>query len=160
MPGLAPPVTDPALDILVFDADHCAGVEDADAEGIWVANYEPAMSSDSNKPFAAAVADGVVQFIGSFDQSLSTATGISIGSSRDELLAAYPGGFSRTLAEPGMSTIYTIDGIVGFLQFEVGPADGGEGYADTVFAISIAPIATPPFGYWSTDASFGFCTHA
>lgn len=127
---------------------------------MWVANYEPALTSDSNQPFAVGMSGDVIGVIGAFDGTLSTEAGISIGSSRAELLAAYPGGFSATLSEPGMSTIYTIDGSVGFMQIEVGPADGGEGYADTVFAITIVPAGTQPFGFWATDRSFGFCTHA
>lgn len=157
MPGQAPPVVDPALDILVFDPDHCAGVEYAYSESAWVANYEPALSGDDSRPFSVMVVDGLITIIGAFDSSLSTAEGISIGSSREELLASYAGGFSQILHEPGYSTIYIIDGDAGFLQIEVGPPDGGEGYADTVFAISILPTGTQPFGYWATDRGFGTC---
>src|SRR5690349_13541633 len=66
--GQAPPVTDPAIDILVFDVDHCADDEESIMYGVpagkWVANYEPALSSNTNDPFGVFVNDdGVVELI-------------------------------------------------------------------------------------------------
>ncbi|WP_309615365.1 hypothetical protein [Salinibacterium sp.] len=128
--GQAPPVTDPALDILVFDPEHCdAGQGDP---GLWVPNY------DDPAAFYTTIDDqGLVSQLALFRRSDSadtgvgpilTDTGIGVGSTRDELLAAHPTGFDEIVTTGQVSDVYIASGNTGSLVFEVAKNDNLPGY--------------------------------
>lgn len=153
--GEAPPATDPELDILVYDPEHCAGVPDAHTVGMWLANY-PAIATGS-QPFTGAVNDesGTVSAIAIFSPEIRTATGIHLGSTRAELMAAYPDGFDSQLDRRDVSNVYSIRGTVGQLLIEV-TTDASPGYwepekENRVMLLTVIPIDARPFGVAGSD---------
>ena len=158
-----PPVTDPAVDILVFDPDHCAAVDGAEP-GKWVANYEPALSADTNVPFGVYVQDGVLRTIQSYDPDIQTIEGIGIGDSAADAAAAY--GAGEVLDEKGFNSIvYIVRGLHGNLLVEVlrddaaAIADYGE-QAGTVLSIRVFAPDLQIYGTANTDSSTGYCLTA
>ena len=162
--GSAPPASNPALDIAIFDPDHCAAwVADGYAPGKWVPNYEPSASADVVGPFALLVDGGTLQGLEVFSSEIKTKTGIHIGSSRDELLAAYPGGFETVLAGFA-SDVYVLRGTHGKLLLEV-LSDREPGYwaSDEINKVKFAHVITlgaEPYAVSGTDAGYMSCVHS
>ena len=95
--GQAPPVTDPALDILVFDPDGCyfppeegLAIPVLDDYGIWLSNYGQEASSNRLGPFGVSMFEGKIALIGVYDEQIETENGAHLGMTREELLAAHP----------------------------------------------------------------------
>lgn len=157
--GHAPPVTDPAVDILVYVPDACAWAQaeepsfpDSDL-GKWKANYDIDLTQDTLGPFGVFVRDdGVLQIIGVYDERLRTETGAHLGMTRDELLAAYPSDLQFTAGE-GLD-VYRLRGIEGDLIFTLW--DRGSGTYE-VGQINISePGFEVPLG-GSDFGAFGLC---
>jgi hypothetical protein len=161
----APPVTDPALDILLFDPDFCPGYGVPDGWK-WVANYPetPDGFGGTYRPFAVDVVGGVIERIQVNSPDLRTESGIHINSTLDELLAAYPGGFTSTTNHADITKVYSLVGVHGQILFEVAianeigywtPAD-----IDHVLFIEVTTRDTEPYGVAATDAGIGGCERA
>jgi len=153
--GEAPPVTDPALDILVFVPDGC---EWAFAEGftgdpgIWVANYGVDPRENALGPFGVRVTDGVLEQIGLYSAEISTEAGAHLGMTRDELLAVYPTELEYTAGE-GVD-VYRLPGTAGDLLFSLWEGETG---IVTVGQINISnPGFEVPLG-GSDYGVFGVC---
>jgi hypothetical protein len=155
--GEAPPVTDPALDVLIFDEDYCADVDGAPSPGKWIPNYEPALSDFSSEPFSVYVPEDVLEQIAIDSGDIVTAEGIGLGSTRDEILAAYP---DAVLTENMNTDLYVLTGDNGRLVFEVG-AEGQTEYAvgEVVF-LRVLNLTDELFGWANTDAGFAYCVSA
>ena len=161
--GETPPATDPALDILVYDPDYCAEIPEASSPGMWLANYP--VEASGHRPFTAAFRNGAdtLSVIAIFSPEIRTETGIHLGSTKDELLAAYPEGFASKLDNHGVSTVYSVAGTAGQLLIEV-TADGMPGYwpadeLNRVNLLTVIPADSNPFGVAGGDAYFwGECT--
>jgi hypothetical protein len=161
--GETPPATAPDLDILVYRPDYCAGEPEASSPGMWLANYP--VDAKGRRPFVAAVRDGtgILAAIAIFSPEIRTASGIHLGSTKDELLAAYPEGFASKLDNQGVSTVYSVAGTAGQLLIEV-TADGMPGYwpadeLNRVNLLTVIPADASPFGVAGGDAYlWGECT--
>ena len=117
--GQKPPTTDPSVDTLLYEPDICADVPYSATPDMWVANYPE--DAEGHRPFATTFLDGTdtLALISIFSPEISTAEGIHLGSTRADVLAAYPDGFSSQLDNKGMSTAYVVKGTVGQLIIEV-----------------------------------------
>ena len=146
--GQAPPVTDPALDILVFEPEFCDGVWGD--RGLWVPNYP-----ETDAFHVIIDGAGLIRTIFPGSVSLLTDTEISVGSSRAELEAAYPGGFDDVISTPSRADVYVVEGASGQLIFEVSTASYD---SDRVVLIRAAlSDGTPPGPRWQTDGLGGGC---
>ncbi len=143
----APPVTNPDLDIAIFVPDYCAAEPEAPEKGMWRANYPS--GSAIHPPFFPVVADGVLRDIAIFSPDIKTKTGIGMGSTRAEVLAAYPGGFASQVDNTPYSTVYIVAGTTGRLLIEVrsddteywNASERGTVNVLTVIAADITPFA-------------------
>lgn len=165
--GAAPPVTSPELDPLVFDEDFCAEYleppYDFDIDpGLWVANYpdEEGFFGNPLSPFGVLVSDGTVRRIEVHASTISTEEGIHIGSTQDELLAAYPDGFAVS-QDDDVSDVFALQGPSGWLVFEVtndnlaGYWDAGK--EDLVWRIAALVPELEPRAIAGSDNSVGNC---
>jgi hypothetical protein len=105
----------PAIDELI----ELYGSEPGLSPDKWVANFEPALSGQSDSPFAVSVVDDAINLIVINDPALQTGEGVGLGSTRAELLAAYP---NATL-EPGSiantSELYVVEGEHSRIEMEI-----------------------------------------
>ena len=118
--GEAPVVSDPALDILIYDEDHCQEFVDdgrLDDAGKWIANYEPALSGASFEPFSVWVKNDIVSIIAIGSREILTAEGLGLGSSRADVVAAYP---DAEITHGFGTDIYVVESEYARLVFEVG----------------------------------------
>jgi len=117
--GEPPVVVDPALDVIIFDDDYCQEFVDdgrLDDAGKWIANYEPALSGTSRDPFSVLVENDVVEIVAIGSPEIVTAEGIGLGSSRADVVAAYP---DAEIISAFASDVYVVDGVNGRLLIEV-----------------------------------------
>lgn len=160
VPGQAPPVTDPALDILVYDPEACAFVPEWDPSGtppadtgLWISNYGVDPSTNDPGPFGVLIVDGKIHTIGIYDHGLETTAGAHLGMTRDELLAVYPTGITLETENYGLDT-YRLRGTSGDLIFTLWENTPG------VFTVNQINISTPGFGVplgGSDYGLFGVC---
>jgi len=119
--------------IVIFDENACRGLvgyeQDFDR---WVSNYP-----EGDEAFYVFTnmgkKDGALLTIVSRTEALRTDTGLGVGSTVDELTAAYPE--LRTVPKEGF-TIYIVDGEKGKLQFEVQDDEDGSDAVDFVTVVS------------------------
>jgi hypothetical protein len=160
--GETPPSTGPDLDILVYDPDYCAGISEAPSPGMWLANYP--VEASGHRPFTATFRDGsdALAVVAVFAPEILTERGIHLGSTRDEVLAAYPEGFASELDNDGKSTVYAVAGTVGQLLIEVRSDDANywpPEELDRVNLLTVIPADESPFAVSGGDAYFwGECT--
>jgi hypothetical protein len=151
--------------MLLHDPDHCTvdgdptvyGYAPGDpAVGRWLADYPE--QSDPSGLFEVAVDDeDRVTAIGIRSLDLATAEGIRVGSTREELLAAYP-----TLEQTDVgsfSTVYAMSGTGGRLVFEVLDSDyDPQAAVGSVVLLAVGAADAPaPTARYATDASIGGC---
>jgi hypothetical protein len=122
--------------ILKWDESRCEFPFDDPEPGRWVADYPPIMSPWGNEvlPFSVEVTDGRITRIDVWSPDPRTSAGVGVGSSIDELRAAY-GDSLRPGENTGTSSTWLVSGDQGILVFEV-----AEPTTD---------------GYWPTDEVFG-----
>jgi hypothetical protein len=164
----APAPDDPGAMIL-FDVDVCvsdaSGVGPGDpGAGAWVGIPLYVAGPEGGSLFGVEVDEaGIVQGVQVFGlDEIPTEAGIRVGSTLDELLAAYPG-ISSPGGGSGISQFYLVDGPGGRLVFEVAAEFGGVvGYWDpallgTVLGMTAVPAGTPGFTIAGSDGGLGGC---
>jgi len=151
--GHAPPEDDPDTDILVLvPGQPSCPEQDPDYRGEWVANYP----SPDEQPFRASVQEEVVTAIVVRSPEISSEAGIRVGSSVDDLLAAYPLGFDAS-NEGAESVVYVVQGTYGSLAYEVPRVGIGWGDVEntvlSMFSVTADPSEVQPIS--GTDAFGG-----
>lgn len=158
--GSAPPSFGADLDVLVYVDDYCATAfadGSASEPGLWVANYPEALANEADRPFGVWVADEGIMRITVFKPGVLTERGIGVGSTRDEVLAAYPEGFSSNYEPAWTNVVYVVDGTTGHLLIEIADADTPT--ANTVLSLTSAPLSDPITVTAGTDSSLGRCVN-
>jgi hypothetical protein len=150
--GSPVPETDMASAVAVWNPTKCG------ATGAWLPNYpdSPTLDQLSDVPFVVGTNNksDPISFIGVRSVDIKTAAGIHIGSTADQLAAAYPK-FDQTVDE-GPVVLYSINGkqsqlVIEFARQASVPADDG-----TVVQIEVESGTAPPVGAYGTDG-FGYC---
>ena len=152
--GAHPPVTGDA-DLAVLDP----GCTESGPEGGWAATYPDVQTARGPvPPFQIFVNETGIARIDIAAPQIRTATGIGVGSTRDELLAAYPDGFDEIVVKGTIETVYGLLGAQGWLMFEVADAPDDPLYPDgEVFALRIASAELGVFGTAKTDNIIPLC---
>jgi hypothetical protein len=116
--------------MIVYDDNYCyseeMGITEGDL-GRWAADYPDVMDiyGYPKSPFYLDADGAGVYRIDVFDQDMPTTEGITIGSTLEEVQAAYPGLVEGT---PGpVSRIFWVTGTRGYLVFETQDPDDGYG---------------------------------
>ena len=132
------PTAPASLALVTWDPTKCVsadlGIAAGDPNaGAWVTTYPDGTGPVGTvAPFilttAGSTRTGTITLVWVWAPGAHTATGIRVGSSLDQLHAAYPR-FARTIAG-AVSDVYVIDGSTGSLSFEVSrqSTDGGTDY--------------------------------
>ena len=123
----------------------------------WVANFEPALSGQSEfSPFAVAVTEGGISLITIDDPALRTAEGIGIGSTRAEFLAAYPNAQPAKGSIPDASELFVIEGEQGRIEMEIALTNDVVGLQDaplnTVWSFRVNNDDHEPGSWAGVDA--------
>lgn len=124
--GAGPPVTDSALDILVLGEVICDPAAPP-ITGVWIANYPDitTMAGKVTSPFQVAVGgDGIVARIDVRGEGPRTDRGIRVGSTADEVVAAYPD--ASEIVDFGRALVYAMRGSTGTLLIEIDTRDDGD----------------------------------
>ena len=162
--GAAPPADDPSTDLVIYDADACAGTE-APTPDLWLANYpELDEGFGPQRPFSIAVKDGLLTRIDINTENIITDEGLVLGSSLDAVLGTYPGGPDEVVNHADVSDVYVFMGEKGKLMFEIA-VDRIPGYwaadqLNTVVFLSAVSIDTPAYGVAASDNVVGTCSVA
>jgi len=120
--------------LFTFDPTKCVSAETGIAAGspdagAWTATYPPVDPSNPQQaPFILVDRPqnltGTVTTIWVWSPGVHTAAGIQVGSTRAQLLAAYP--HPDAVEHGAISDVYVIDGSVGHLVMEVARTDSGD----------------------------------
>ena len=111
--------------VVVWDPTGCitAGVPGVEGEpwtGLWRSAYEDAANPD-DRTFSVVtmggVKDGPIARVVVYGDELATAEGVHVGSTVDDVLAAYPDATPEP--DPIVSALYVVDGETGSLSIEV-----------------------------------------
>lgn len=141
-------------DPLVFTS-LCTGFP----EGLWMANYPRDNTNNTRTPFAVNVTDGVIKSIEVHSGALVTAEGVHIGTSRGELLAAFPGGFDEVIDDRA-SDLFVVHGSSSNLMFEVGNAhelQTDPSRVDSVWSIRVWTDAFTPSTIAGSEYTAPWC---
>lgn len=150
----------PGAAMITWDADHCAGLVDAAEAGRWVPDgYGPATRADGSRSdtlFGVAVDDGgVVVWIDVYGTAPRTVEGVGVGSTLQDVLAAFPD-LSAPFAGP-LSQVTWVTRDDGILVFESTLGDPELPDGTVVLARVLAPASDPAFATWRTDWTAGGC---
>lgn len=149
--GEQPPVGPDAL--AVFNSTCSVGA----TPGGWNVTYPDVLVRESMQPpFSLYVDESGVARIDVVSSEIRTATGIGRGSTRDEVLAAYPGGFDEELFEDGLSSVYGIAGDYGWLMIEVTLREE-PGRFNVVTGLRIGTLENGIYSTEGTDNSIPAC---
>ena len=164
--GQAPPVTDPELDILIYDPVVCQADVDAgwiDEPGMWVANYGEARLGRGPSPFGVWIKDGLLYMVQVGSPEVKTAEGIGRMSSGADLLAAYPGTLELMPDDGGDSDVYRLVGQAGNLYFDVLKESSVQYFPEftepTVVRVLLEAKGAQHIGF-NTDFGLGLCVPA
>lgn len=153
-------------DVLVYSASVCQSAVDEgyrDEAAMWVANYEPAVHGFDSRPFGVLVEGDALQSVEVYDDSISTAEGIHIGSTAAEVLAAYGDRLELVEAydEGSDSHLYRVEGVAGDLYIEVLKAETVDVHpeigAELVLRLTASAKGRVPLGT-NSDFVLGLCT--
>lgn len=159
--GAAPSVDTPTSDLVVYDADACAGSGLPDP-ALWLANY-PSVDEGfgPQAPFAVGVEGGLVSRIDVYSATIITDEGLAVGSSLDAVLGIYTGGPDEVVNHADVTDVYVFLGEKGKLMFEVAvdriPGYWGAEQLNTVVFLSAVSIDTPAYGVAASDNVIGVC---
>jgi ABC-type Fe3+-hydroxamate transport system substrate-binding protein len=131
-----PPATNPGVTMIEYRPTYCedVGVEmNGSDPGRWIPAYEPVVGADGEPRglFAVAADDAQVSWIDVISPDIPTTTGIHIGSTLEQLRAAYPDLVKGT--EGPTSQVWWVADAAGTLVFET--QDDSQG---------LQPAGTPP----------------
>ena len=136
-----------------------SGAPDASEPGSWRANYPD--GEKGLRPFVPVSFDGVLGIIAVHSPEIATTEGLHLGSSRSEVMAAFPNGFSTELENKNFSRVYVVDGKLGRLLIEVRSNDAsywGEIPMNVVNALTVIGVDDEPFAISGGDAYYwGVC---
>ncbi|MEO7722514.1 MAG: hypothetical protein ABIS08_11445 [Pseudolysinimonas sp.] len=145
--GQQVPAGDPSLAIVRWDENACDG---GSAPAAWVAAYPKVTPGPWGGPWPFGInTDGrarlaPITFILVTAPGVGTEKGIRVGSTRDQVLAAYLPSLTPTTGPQSVS--YSLTGSAGRLQIEVPFADGTSSQGtDTVAALSTIRVSEAPF---------------
>lgn len=156
--GAAPPVTDPALDVLVIGSVTC-DPGSTPITGVWLANYPDGttLGGKVTSPFQVAVNDGGA--ISRIDVRLAgphTDRGIQIGSTAEEVVAAYPD--ASEIVDFERALVYAVRGPTGTLLIEMDTRDdGAESGFGKVVSIRVGPPDVPVYAVSNTGNVISPC---
>lgn len=161
-----PAETNPGAAMITFLPNDCYSEEWGSTTGNldrWVANYPAVVDryGDPKDPFYLGVGDSILWRIDVFDPAIPTTEGITIGSTIDELQAAYP---DLTEGTPGpVSRVFWQTGTNGYLVFEVQDPDlglgipGATGPEEVILIRVIAKDVSPDFAAANSGDVAGSC---
>lgn len=156
--GAVPPVTDPALDILVLGEVTC-DPSAAPIPDVWIANYPDITMSDGKmtSPFQVAVKEGgLVARIDVRGSGIHTDRGIQIGSTTDDVLAAYPD--ASEIVDFTRALVYAMRGSTGTLLIEIDTSDDGDGRPyGTVVSMRVGAPDVPVYAVSNTGNVISPC---
>jgi hypothetical protein len=166
------PVDDPAVAIVRWDPTACVtqgGLTEGEPyAGLWRSNY-PAVGPHGEDAFIIVTSDGTrdapVSYVGVREPSaVHTKPGVTVGSSLDELKAAYPTGFAQSAHGRNGADVYAVGDSSGMIAFDVSapypddPAGWPSGDLDKVIGMNVF-VPTPGVpnvpNYGTTNS--GFC---
>ena len=161
----------PTTFLFTYNATECVSTETgvtagSPFAGAWRAAYpavDPANPDQlpfilSNTPQTTA---GPVTYVWVWSPGVHTAAGIQVGSTRAEVLAAYP--HADAVTHGVLSDVYVITGSVGKLVIEVARADSGDvgywppGQVDTVLWMGAVQHSDPAPAIAGTDGGPSTC---
>lgn len=90
--GEEPPASDPLLDTVRLDLDACQNLDNPDSP-IWLANYPDSIRPHSDRTgpaFYVFTEGGLVTGVSIYSPEPTTADGVHVGMTRDDLVAAHP----------------------------------------------------------------------
>lgn len=166
--GEPAPAPDDPTAMIVFDDDLCvsdiSGVGPGDpGAGAWDAIPLYA-GPEGGRIFVVGVSDaGIVEGVQVYGlDDIPTDEGIRVGSTVDELLAAYPD-IAGPSGDSSISQFYLVDGPGGRIVFEVAIEDPDIApywepeFSDTVLGMTAVPSGTPGFTIAGSDGGLGGC---
>jgi len=149
--GAPVPVEDETVAVVRYDPEGCVSDSGEVRAGIW----RPAYTEE--RPFDVVTAelaqDGAIDRILVLQPFVRTAEGIGIGSTLDELRAAYP---AIVGVDDGLTSLYTLETDEGTLTFEVASERATPGYwtpeqQNTVMLVAARAPGDPVRGIYATD---------
>lgn len=162
--GEKPPTDDPRVNIANYDPNACP--EDPDDTSLWSATYPDREENDGyfgpGNPFTMTTypADAVTR-IDVHSAKISTDRGIHLGSTFDELLAAYPEGPDEIVDDRETIVLHAYYGEFGKLLVEVTLTDttwGSSGIdGNTVVVLRVVELNSSTVAVSGTDDAIGQC---
>lgn len=163
-----PPAGDPATDVVVFDPEFCpSDYAEVGPRGVWVTNYpdEPIAKFSGpelvqqGRPFEISTDDmDAIRWIEIRSSRILTDAGIHTGSTRQEVIAAYPDADVTEWGSRG--AIIAVAGGQGRLVFEVAGPSANASIVDTVYMIRVERLDGTPAPYQGTDKGIHPCSRA
>lgn len=126
-------------------ADPTCTMESGDPA--WIAQY----GAPGERPFKLLVDGTGVARIDITDPEIRTAAGVGVGSTHDEVLAAYPDGFDDVLVKDGLATVYGIASQRGWLMIQIYQREDGSQPFDVVNAVRIGSADRGIYSNVATD---------
>jgi len=124
--------------------------------GVWIPSDERFLAGEfiPEAYFGLVAPDGRLDAVKLLDTTVSTAEGIRIGSSRDDVVEAYPDAIRY---DADTSSVFVIEGSVGQLNIEVVDYEYDPEFDGRVrYLWSTADRTTPPEAVGASDA-YGIC---
>jgi hypothetical protein len=153
--GSPVPVEPASTAVVVWNPTYCGGT------GAWLPNYPDGPLGPNGDPtgipfyFAVGHKTDDLKYINVDSTQIKTSAGISIGSTRQQVLAAYPR-FDAIVAGP-VTDLYEINGPNAKLVIEVERTGGDPDYANRVALMEVNWLGSAPGSLYGNDAGGGIC---